>query len=152
GGGLGVYEPAEVGPIDVQYPNGVVDLRVRDDAEAVAAAKRYLSYFRSPRAEAPEPTVPDQAALRTLIPTNRKRIYDVRAVIDGLCDEDSVFELRRGFGLGMVTALARLDGRPLGVVANDPSHLGGAIDAHAADKAARFMQLSDAFGLPLLFL
>ena len=147
GGGLGVYEPAEVGPIDVQYANGVVDLRAKDDAEAVAMARRYLSYFGGP-SEPPQQR--DQTVLRSLIPTNRKRIYDVRRVIEALLDD--VLELRRGFGLGIVTALARVDGRPLGVVANDPSHLGGAIDAHGADKAARFMQLCDAFGLPLLFL
>jgi acetyl-CoA carboxylase carboxyltransferase component len=147
GGGLGVYEPGAVGPIDVQYHNGVVDLRVADDASAVAAARRYLSYFRGPVEPA---ATRDQALLRDLIPTNRKRAYDVRAVIDGLLDD--VFELRRGFGLGMVTALARVNGKPLGVVANDPTHLGGAIDAHGADKAARFMQLCDAFELPLLFL
>ncbi len=163
GGGLGVYPPQDVGPIDVQYPNGVVDIRVKDDAEAVTAAKRYLSYFttRTPDrtvtaqtsdATAAQPPVPDQTRLRGLIPTNRKRIYDVRAVIDALFDEGSVLELRRGFGLGMVTALARVDGRPLGVIANDPSHLGGAIDAHGADKAARFMQLCDAHDLPLLLL
>ena len=147
GGGLGAFEPGEVGPIDVQWPNGVVDLRVEDEPDAVAAAKRYLSFFRGPV----EPQAPkDQTALRHAIPTNRKRIYDVRAVIDGLLDD--VLELRRGFGLGMVTALARLDGRALGVIANDPTHLGGAIDAHGADKAARFMQLCDAFGLPLLLL
>jgi acetyl-CoA carboxylase carboxyltransferase component len=147
GGGLGVYEPHEVGPIAVQYPNGVVDLRVKDDAEAVAAAKRYLSYFNG----ATEPRhAPDQNGLRDLIPTNRKRAYDIRAVIHTLADE--VLELRRGFGLGMVTALIRIDGHPLGLIANDPTHLGGAIDAHAADKAARFMQLCDAFDLPLLFL
>src|SRR5207244_8108685 len=97
-------------------------------------------------------TEPDPRALRHLIPEQRKRAYDVRAVVDALFDEGSVLELRRGFGLGMVTALARIDGRPLGVIANDPTHLGGAIDAHGADKAARFMQLCDAFGLPLLFL
>ena len=147
GGGLGVFEPQAVGPIDVQWNNGVVDLRVRDDAEAVAAARRYLSYFRG----ATEPADPrDQEPLRDLIPTNRKRIYDVRGVIDALLDD--VLELRRGFGHGMVTALARVDGRSLGVIANDPSHLGGAIDAHAADKAARFMQLCDAFELPILSL
>ncbi len=150
GGGLGVYQPGEVGPIEVQSANGVVDLRVQDEAAAVQAAKRYLSYFHGPRQAPPEP--PDQTALRELIPTNRKRSYDVRAVIDALADPHSVLELRRGFGLGIVTALTRIDGRPLGVVANDPTHLGGAIDAHGADKASRFMQLCDAFGLPLLFL
>jgi acetyl-CoA carboxylase carboxyltransferase component len=154
GGGLGVYPPQDVGPIDVQYPNGVVDLRVTDDAAAVTAAKRYLRYFTqaTPIEYAARPTHPDQTRLRHLIPTNRKRIYDVRAVIDGLFDAGSVLELRRGFGLGMVTALARIDGRALGVIANDPTHLGGAIDAHGADKAARFMQLCDAHDLPLLFL
>ncbi|MDQ6834830.1 MAG: biotin carboxylase [Actinomycetota bacterium] len=149
GGGLGVVPAADVGPIDVQDANGVVDLRVADDAEAVAAAKRYLSFFaRTAAPAAAEP--PDQAALRDLIPANRKRVYDVRAVIAALCDE--TFELRRGFAAGMVTALARVEGRPLGVIANNPGHLGGAIDADGADKAARFMQLCDAFGLPLLLL
>jgi acetyl-CoA carboxylase carboxyltransferase component len=149
GGGLGVFEPGEVGPIDVQYANGVVDLRVADDREAVVAAKRYLSYFHGPREPAP---LPDPQTLRTLIPQERKRVYDVRRVVDALFDEGSVLELRRGFGAGMVTALARHEGRPLGVVANDPRHLGGAIDADAADKAARFAGMCDAFGLPLLFL
>jgi acetyl-CoA carboxylase carboxyltransferase component len=149
GGGLGVHEPGDVGPIEVQSANGVVDLRVADEAAAVAAARRYLGYFRGPVEEF---AVPDQRALRHLIPEQRKRVYDVRAVIDALFDEGSVLELRRGFGLGMVTALARVGGRPLGVVANDPSHLGGAIDAHGADKAARFLQLCDAFDLPVLFL
>ena len=147
GGGLGVYEPSEVGPIDVQYPNGVVDLRVKDDAEAVATAKRYLSYFRGTTEPASDR---DPTLLRDLIPSNRRRIYDIRRVIDALLDD--VFELRRGFGLGIVTALARHQGQTLGVIANDPAHLGGAIDAHGADKAARFMQLCDAFGLPLVFL
>ena len=149
GGGLGVHEPGDVGPVDVQYANGVVDLRVPDDAEAVAAARRYLSYFRGPASDF---SVPDQRALRHLIPDQRKRIYDVRAIVDSLFDEGSVLELRRGFGLGAVTALVRVDGRPLGVVANDPSHLGGAIDAHGADKMARFLQLCDAFDLPIVFL
>ncbi|HEY3019137.1 MAG TPA: carboxyl transferase domain-containing protein [Solirubrobacteraceae bacterium] len=150
GGGLGVHEPGEVGPIEVQDANGVVDLRVADEREAVTAARRYLSYFRGPTGD--PVTVPDQRTLRHLIPEQRKRIYDVRAVVGGVFDEGSVLELRRGFGLGIVTALARVDGHPLGVVANDPSHLGGAIDAHGADKAARFLQLCDAFDLPVLFL
>src|SRR5205085_7207724 len=158
GGGLGTFEPREVGPIEVRSANGVVDLRVEDDAAAVQAARRYLSYFRGatdaarPRergaSDASLPREPEE--LRHLIPSNRKRIYDVRKVIDALLDD--VLELRRGFGLGMVTALARVDGNPLGVIANDPSHLGGAIDAHGADKATRFMQLCDAFDLPVLFL
>ncbi len=149
GGGLGVHHPAEVGPIDVQHANGVVDLRAADDAQAVALAKRYLSYFAGPQ---PAGGTPDQTRLRQLIPEQRKRVYDVRAVIEGLFDEDSVLELRDGFGAGMVTVLARVDGRPLGIVANDPTHLGGAIDADGADKAARFIGLCDAFELPVLFL
>jgi acetyl-CoA carboxylase carboxyltransferase component len=152
GGGLGVFEPDEIGPIDVQSSNGVVDLRVADERAAVAAAKRYLSYFRGPSVGGDAVSVPDQQALRAVIPAQRKRIYDVRRVVNGLFDQGSVLELRRAFGLGIVTALARVGGRPLGVIANDPSHLGGAIDAHGADKAARFMQLCDAFELPILFL
>jgi acetyl-CoA carboxylase carboxyltransferase component len=149
GGGLGTYDPGEVGPIGVQYANGVVDLRVADDSESVQAARRYLSYFHGPR---PPGAVPDQRPLRHLVPEARKRPYDVRRVIETLFDERSVLELRRGFGLGIVTALALVDGRPLGVVANDPTHLGGAIDADGADKAARFVAMCDAFELPLLFL
>ena len=149
GGGLGVFEPSEVGPIDVQDANGVVDLRVGNDREAVAAAKRYLSYFRGPTGRG---AVPDQTRLRDLIPEQRKRVYDVRRVIDALFDEGSVLELRRGFGAGIVTALVRVDGRPLGVVANVPTHLGGAIDADGADKATRFIGMCDAFALPVLFL
>jgi acetyl-CoA carboxylase carboxyltransferase component len=156
GGGLGTYSPQDVGPIGVQYENGVVDLRVADDAAAVAAAKLYLSYFaRKPNREIDGPAKSDQTPerdqtrLRELIPPDRKRVYDVRAVLRTLCDD--LLELRAGFGAGIVTGLARIDGRSLGVIANDPAHLGGAIDAPAADKAARFMQLCDAFGLPLLF-
>jgi acetyl-CoA carboxylase carboxyltransferase component len=149
GGGLGVHDPAEVGPIDVQHANGVVDLRVADDRAAVAAARRYLSYFQGP---VDQFAVPDQRLLRQIVPAQRKRAYEVRGVLEALCDEGSVLELRGGFGTGMVTALTRIEGRPLGIIANDPSHLGGAIDANAADKAARFLQLCDSFGLPVLFL
>jgi acetyl-CoA carboxylase carboxyltransferase component len=149
GGGLGVHEPGDVGPIEVQHANGVVDLRVADDGDAVANARRYLSYFRGRTAVGP---APDQELLRQLVPEQRKRIYDVRRILRALFDEGSVLELRRAFGPGMITALALSDGHPLGVVANDPAHLGGAIDADGADKAARFMGLCDAFALPVLFL
>jgi acetyl-CoA carboxylase carboxyltransferase component len=147
GGGLGTFAPQDVGPIEVQYAGGVVDLRVGDDPEAVDAARRYLSYFRGPQEPTPSR---DPTAVQTLIPANRRRIYDVRQVIHALLDD--VLELRRGFGPGIVTALSRHRGQALGVIANDPSHLGGAIDAEGADKAARFMQLCDAFALPILFL
>jgi acetyl/propionyl-CoA carboxylase alpha subunit/acetyl-CoA carboxylase carboxyltransferase component len=149
GGGLGVFRPDEVGPMRVQVPNGVVDVAVADEADAVRAARQYLSYFQGPVAQW---ECADQRLLRAAIPENRLRVYDVRSVIDTLADRGSVLELRRHFGAGMVTALLRIEGRPLGVVANNPKHLSGAIDSPAADKAARFMQLCDAFDLPLLFL
>ena len=149
GGGLGRFAPEEVGPIDVQWDNGVVDVRVPDDVAAVAAARAYLGYVMGAQTEHRDPS-PDQAGLRDLIPTNRKRVYAIRAVIETLADDH--LELRRGFARGIVTALARIDGRALGIIANDPAHLGGAIDADGADKAARFMQLCDAHGLPILFL
>jgi acetyl-CoA carboxylase carboxyltransferase component len=149
GGGLGVFEPTDIGSIDVQRSNGVVDLVVADEVEAVRVAKRYLSYFQGPVSDW---SAPDQAALRDVVPVDRLRAYDIRRAIEGLFDVDSVLELRREFGVGMVTALARIEGRPVGVIANDPGHLAGAIDSDGADKAARFMQLCDAFGLPIVTL
>ena len=149
GGGLGVYRPEDIGPIDVQIVSGVVDIAVADEAEAVAVAKKYLSYFQG-RVDAWQ--APDQREMRRIIPENRLRAYDVRRVIDTIADVGSVLELRRGFGHGIVTSLVRVEGRPVGVLANDPTHLGGAIDSDGADKAARFMQLCDSFDLPLLSL
>ncbi len=149
GGGLGTFRPEEVGPLEVQVPNGVVDLVAEDDAHAVALAKQYLSYFQGPLEEW---TCADQRLLRACVPEERLRVYDVRSVLTTLADTDSVLELRAGFAPGMVTALARVEGLPLGVVANDPTHLGGAIDSEGADKAARFLQLCDAHDLPVLFL
>ena len=150
GGGLGVFAPEDIGPMDVQVPNGVVDVAVADEAEAVAVAKQYLSYFSGEVAS--DWTAADQTELRRSIPENRRQAYDVRDVVATLADTGSVLELRRDFGPGMVTALARIEGRPLGIVANNPLHLAGAIDADGADKAARFLQLCDAFDLPILFL
>jgi len=149
GGGLGAYEPGEIGPTDVQRANGVIDVLVADEAEAVRVAKEYLSYFRG---ETQPWSCIDQRTLRHVVPENRVRAYDIRRVINALFDTGSVLELRRDFGLGMVTALARVEGRSLGVVANNPTHLGGAIDTPAADKAARFLQLCDAFDVPVVFL
>jgi acetyl/propionyl-CoA carboxylase alpha subunit/acetyl-CoA carboxylase carboxyltransferase component len=149
GGGLGVYEPKEIGPAALLEPAGVIDLLVEDEVEAVEAAKRYLSYFQGPTEDW---TCGDQRKLRHLIPENRRRIYDVRRVIETLCDENSVLELRRAFGIGMITALVRIEGQPLGLIANDPMHLGGAIDDTGSEKAARFIQLCDAFGIPMLSL
>ena len=147
GGGLGVYQPSDIGPMDVQTQNGVVDILVKDEEEAVAVAKKYLAYFQG---TIPEWDCEDQRKLRHLVPENRVRAYEVREIIDTLFDSDSVLEIRKEFGLGIITSLARIEGIPVGVIANNPSHLGGAIDSDAADKASRFMQLCDTFGLPII--
>ncbi len=149
GGGLGVYRPEEVGPMSVQVPNGVVDILVKDEVEAVKVARQYMSYFQGRVAEW---TCPDQRKLRHIVPENRLRGYDMRAVVETIADDGSMLEIRKGFGHGMITAFIRVEGRPMGVIANNPMHLGGAIDSDAADKAARFMQLSDAHDVPLLSL
>ena len=149
GGGLGVYKAEEVGPVSVQVPNGVIDVLVEDEIEAVDAAKRYLSYFQGPINDW---SAPDQRLLRRTIPENRLRVYDIRSVIETLADHGSVLELRPQFGIGIVTALVRIEGRPFGLLANNPKHLGGAIDADAGDKAARFLQLCDAFDIPIVSL
>ena len=149
GGGLGVFPPEAVGPMSVQVENGVVDVAVDDDVAAVAVAKQYLSYFQGPLADW---GCADQVALRRCVPEDRRRVYDVHSVIELLADTGSALELRAGFAPAMVTALARLEGRPVGIVANNPMHLAGAIDAVAADKAARFLQLCDAYDLPVVFL
>jgi acetyl-CoA carboxylase carboxyltransferase component len=149
GGGLGVVKPTDIGPITTQTANGVVDVRVADEAEAVAVAKKYLSYFQGATTRFSRHS---DEALRLLIPEQRTRVYDVRAVINTLADIDSVLELRSEFGVGIVTAFARIEGRPVGIVANNPAHLGGAIDTPSADKMARFVQLCDAFDIPLVSL
>jgi acetyl-CoA carboxylase carboxyltransferase component len=149
GGGLGEFAPEEIGPMSDQVPNGVVDIPVADEAEAVRVAKRYLSYFQGPAEDWEQA---DPSMLRGLIPEDRKRAYDVRAVIEAIADTGSVLELRRAFGPGIVTALVRVEGAPMGLIANSPAHLGGAIDADGADKASRFMKLCDAYGLPLVSL
>ncbi len=151
GGGLGVVAPAEVGPMTVQVPNGVVDLLVEDEAAAVCAARRFLSYLGAPVTAAGAPHA-DQRRLRQLIPENRVRSYDVRPVVETLCDTGSVLELRAGFGVGVLTALARIDGRAVGLLASNPLHLGGAIDGDAADKAAAFLRLCQAHRLPVVSL
>jgi acetyl-CoA carboxylase carboxyltransferase component len=149
GGGLGIVEPDEVGPASMQVPNGVIDVAVADEAEAVAVTKLLISYFQGTT----EPgKLADQDALRDLVPERRRRAYDVGPLIETLADSDSVTFLRPRFAPGMVTALARIDGRAVGVVANNPMHLAGAITSDGADKAARFMQLCDAFGLPIVSL
>ena len=149
GGGLGVHRPEEIGPVSVQEPNGVIDILVENDEAAALTARRYLSYFQGATAGF---DCIDQRALRHMVPEDRKRAYDVRPIIETLADSGSVMELRSGFGIGVLTALVRIEGRPFGLIANNPRHLGGAIDADAADKTARFLQLCNAFGLPLVTL
>ena len=149
GGGLGVFKPEEIGPAAVQAANGVIDLLVDDEAQAVAAARRYLSFFQG---RLPDWTAPEAQVLRDAVPENRLRVYDSQAVMAGLVDVGSLMLMRSGFGVGIHTALARIEGRPVGLMANNPHHLGGAIDADAADKAARFMQLCNAHGLPIVSL
>ena len=149
GGGLGVYHPADVGPVSFQSPNGVIDILAEDEEEATSAAQKYLSYFQG---AVTDWKAPDQRLLRRAIPENRLRVYDIRTVIDLLADEGSVLEIRRDFGVGMITAFIRIEGKPFGLIANNPKHLGGAIDAAAGDKAARFMQLCDAFDIPIISL
>jgi len=149
GGGLGIYTPEEVGPMSFQVPNGVVDILVEDDEMAVETAKRYLSYFQGPVSEW---QACDQRRLRHIVPEDRDRMYDMREAIETLADEDSVLEIRREFGPGLITALVRIEGRPMGLVANNPHHFSGAIDSDASDKGARFLQLCDAFDLPVVSL
>ena len=149
GGGLGIYTPEEVGPMSVQVPNGVVDILVKDEDEAVDIAKKYLSYFQGAVSAW---NAPDQRGLRHAVPQNRLRLYDMRRIIETVADENSVLEIREKFGIGIITAFIRVEGRPMGVIANNPHHLAGAIDSDGSDKAARFLQLCDAFDIPVLSL
>jgi acetyl-CoA carboxylase carboxyltransferase component len=149
GGGLGSFTPEQVGPTSMQGPNGVIDVLVKDEAAAVAVAKQYLGYFQGPVADW---QCSDPRELRQVIPENRLRVYDIRKVIELLADEGSVLELRRQFAPGLITALIRIEGKPFGLIANNPAHLGGAIDAVAGDKAARFLQLCEVHDLPIVSL
>ena len=149
GGGLGDVDPDAVGPISMQAPNGVVDVVVADEADAVAVAKRLIGYFRGPT----EPgCAADQTRLRTIIPERARRAYPIAPVIQTLADEGSVTFLRERFAPEMVTALARIEGRAVGIIANNTMVMAGAITAAAADKAARFLQLCDTFGIPVVSL
>lgn len=149
GGGLGDVAPDAVGPISTQEPNGVVDVVVEDEAQGVAVTKTLVGYFAGPTEPGP---APDQTALRTAIPERARRAYDVAPIIRTLADEGSVTVLRERFARELVTALARIEGHPVGVLANDTRYMAGAITAAASDKAARFLQLCDAFDIPVLSL
>ena len=149
GGGLGIYTPEEVGPMSFQVPNGVVDILVKDDEDAIETTRKYLSYFQG---AIDQWETPDQHPLRHIVPEDRTAVYDMRQVIETLVDEDSILEIRKAFGVGIITAFIRIEGRPMGLIANNPQHLSGAIDSDASDKAARFLQLCDTFDLPILSL
>ncbi|CAN5181514.1 hypothetical protein BH18ACT5_BH18ACT5_06010 [soil metagenome] len=149
GGGLGVVEPTEIGPAAAQASNGVIDFLADDDTAAISAVKSLLGYTRGRAAVAIEP---DQTRLRTLVPENRRLLYDMRAVISALVDMNSFVELRREFGRAAITGLGRIDGRPIGVIANDPAHLAGAIDHEAATTLARHQRLCNRWGIPILSL
>ena len=149
GGGLGDVAPDDVGPMDVQAPNGVVDLVVEDEEEATAAARELLGYFGG---TVDDWTADDPAALRDLLPDGPRRAYDVVPVIEAIADHDSVLVLREEFAPELVTAFARIEGRPVGVIANNTRHLAGTLTSDASDKAARLLQLCEAFGLPVLSL
>ncbi|MFI9408372.1 acetyl-CoA carboxylase family protein [Nocardia gamkensis] len=149
GGGLGVYAPEDIGPVEVQRRNGVVHIVAADEAEAVATARRYLAYFQGDTADW---TAPDPRLARHVVPENRLRAFDIRAAIEAVADVGSVLELRRDWAVGIVTALIRVEGRPFGLIANNCHHHGGAIDAPAADKLAMFLRLCDAHGLPIVSL
>ena len=149
GGGVGIYTPEEVGPMSFQVPNGVIDILVKDEAAAVATAKKYVSYFQGSISDW---EAHDQRRLRHVVPEDRVISYDMREAIEIIADKDSVLEIREKFGVGIITALIRVEGKPMGLIANNPHHLGGAVDSDAADKAARFLQLCDAFDLPIVSL
>jgi acetyl-CoA carboxylase carboxyltransferase component len=149
GGGLGVYKPEEVGPTSVQYPNGVIDILVDNEDEAVETAKKYLSYFQS---DLKTWKAPPAENLRTIIPENRLEVYDIRDVIDNIADIGSVLEIKAGFAKGMFTGFIRVKGKPWGLIANNPLYLAGAIDSNGADKASRFIKLCENYNIPILSL
>lgn len=149
GGGLGDVHPDEVGPSAMQSANGVIDVLVADEAEATAVAKRLVGYFQGRTAKF---AAPDQELLRTVVPERQRRAYDPLPIVETICDSDSVTALREGFAPEMLTAIGRIEGRPVGVIANDSRHMAGAITSDASDKAARLLQLCEAFGLPVISL
>ncbi len=149
GGGLGNFAPTDIGPIEVQEKNGVVDIVADDEAHATALAKKLLGYFQGSRADW---SAGPQESLREAIPADRRWGYPVRRIIETLADEGSFLELQRIYGRPIITGFIRLEGRPLALIANDCQQLGGAVDAQAAEKAARFLRIADAHGLPVLSL
>lgn len=149
GGGLGRVESRDIGPAAMQAENGVVDVLVANEREATTCAQQYLSYFQAGESSW---TTAAQEELRSIVPESRSRPFDVLRVIHVLADEGTVLELRAEFGRGIVTCLVRVQGVPIGIVANNGRHLGGAIDSDSADKMARFLALCDTYSLPIVSL
>lgn len=149
GGGLGVHKPTDIGPIEVQEKNGTVDIVAEDEADATRIARQLLGYFQGP---ADSWEAGDQSALRDAVPEDRRWGYPVRRIIETVADTGSFIELRRVYGRPIITGFMRLEGKPVGLIANDCQQLGGAVDAESAEKAARFLQLCDAFELPVVSL
>jgi acetyl-CoA carboxylase carboxyltransferase component len=149
GGGLGVVAPEAVGPAETIARAGGIDLMVENEAQAVHEARRILAWHQG---ALPDTGADDQRALRDAIPAGRQAVFDPRTIIRTLADRDSVIELRAEFGPGVVTVLARLGGQPVAIAATNPKHLAGALDVAGCDKLARFMQLADAAGHPLITL
>jgi len=149
GGGLGSFKPNEIGPIDVQASNGVVDIVVDDEAAATLTARKVLGYFQG---RIDTWAAAEQQTLAKALPENRRFSYKIRQIINTIADIDSFTELRSLYGSGIVTGFLRIEGRPFGILANDCRVQAGAIDAAAAEKAARFLQLCDAWEIPLLSL
>ncbi|KAA1417091.1 biotin carboxylase [Nocardioides humilatus] len=149
GGGLGDFAPEEIGPVAEQSANGVLDVVVTDEEEAVEVVRRLLGYLRGPAAPG---VAPDGALLRDLLPENDREAFDVRPIIDGLADEDSITWLREEFGTELVTALVRIEGIPVGVIANQSTQLAGAITSDASIKGADFLDLCERWRIPVLSL
>jgi acetyl-CoA carboxylase carboxyltransferase component len=147
---LGVkLKPEEIGDAQVHSKSGVIDVLAEDPAEAIREARKYLAFFAGPHEPGP---APDTLALRELVPENPRRAYNVRLAIKGICDEGSFQEFKRDFGKAMVIGLGRIEGRPVGIIANQPMVIAGAMDSPACDKAARMIQICDAYDIPILFL
>ncbi len=149
GGGLGTFKPQDIGPMDVQTSNGVVDIVVDDESAATSTARKLLGYFQGP---IDDWNAAEQEPLASALPANRRFSYKMREIINTIADIDSFTELRPHYGSGIISGFLRIEGRPMGIIANDCRVQAGAIDAPAAEKAARFLQLCDAFDIPLLSL
>lgn len=149
GGGMGKHDPTDIGPIEVQERNGIVDIVAEDEAHATLIARQLLGYFQG---EVPDWDAAPQDSLRDAIPEDRRWGYPVRRIIETLADTGSFLELQRIYGRGIITGFMRLEGRPVALIANDCQQLGGAVDAVSAEKTARFLQICDAFSLPVLSL